>query len=240
MFGDDTTQTNVATDATVNPALPPSDIGDPLGGSTSTDNMTGFPAPPVSDDTTTSPVVDDAVTSDMPTDMPSDAPVVESAQDAPVPVPETDPTLGQDLAAAAPAALLDDSSADQTDETSSDSSDSSTDTSLDSPSDDASQDITDVTTLGVGADSAVAAGSEELIDIKQEALEQLSPLVDKLDQSPEERFRTTMMMIQASDNQALVKKAFDAAQAITDDKARAQALLDVINEINYFTTQAKS
>jgi hypothetical protein len=69
-------------------------------------------------------------------------------------------------------------------------------------------------------------------------LSELSPLVDKLDQTPEERFRTTMMMIQASDNQALVKQAFEAAQAITDDKARAQALLDVINEINYFTTKS--
>ena len=29
-----------------------------------------------------------------------------------------------------------------------------------------------------------------------------------------------------------------AAQAISDDKARAQALLDVINEINYFTQKS--
>ncbi len=84
----------------------------------------------------------------------------------------------------------------------------------------------------------VSADTEQLVDIKQQALEQLSPLVDKLDQNPEERFRTTMMMIQASDNQALVKQAFEVAQTITDDKARAQALLDVINEINYFTTQS--
>ena len=44
-------------------------------------------------------------------------------------------------------------------------------------------------------------------------------------------------MIQSTDNQALIKEAFAAAQAIPDDKARAQALLDVINEINYFTQQ---
>lgn len=75
----------------------------------------------------------------------------------------------------------------------------------------------------------------DLIDIKQQALQHLSPLVNHLDQTPEEKFRTTMMMIQASDNKDLIKEAFEAAQAITDDKARAQALLDVINEINYFT-----
>jgi hypothetical protein len=77
----------------------------------------------------------------------------------------------------------------------------------------------------------------ELIDIKQAALTQLSPLVGHLEQTPEEKFRTTMMMIQASDDQSLIQTAYDAAQAITDEKAKAQALLDIVNEINYFTQQ---
>lgn len=77
--------------------------------------------------------------------------------------------------------------------------------------------------------------NDDLLDIKQQALTELSPLVNHLDQSPEEKFRTTMMMIQASDNQALVKDAYAAAQQITDEKTKAQALLDIVNEINYFT-----
>ncbi len=77
--------------------------------------------------------------------------------------------------------------------------------------------------------------SGSLLDIKQQALQQLTPLVGHLDQSPEEKFRTTMMMIQASDNANLVPEAYTAAQQITDEKARAQALLDIVNEINYFT-----
>ena len=82
--------------------------------------------------------------------------------------------------------------------------------------------------------------TDQLLDIKQQALQQLSPLIGHLEQSPEEKFRTTMMMIQASDNQDLVGAAYEAAQAITDEKARAQALLDIVNEINYFTQrQAK-
>jgi len=44
-----------------------------------------------------------------------------------------------------------------------------------------------------------------------------------------------MMMIQASDNQELVKAAYDAAHSIPDEKVKAQALLDIVNEINYFT-----
>lgn len=86
-------------------------------------------------------------------------------------------------------------------------------------------------------DSSFAMPSpEDLLAMKQQALAELTPLVDKLDQSPEERFRTKMMMIQSTDDQTLLKEAYEAAQQITDEKARAQALLDVINEINYFTT----
>jgi hypothetical protein len=76
---------------------------------------------------------------------------------------------------------------------------------------------------------------DELAQIKQQALSQLSPLVGHLEQSPEEKFRTTMMMIQASDDQSLVQVAYEAAQQISDEKAKAQALLDIVNEINYFT-----
>ncbi len=81
--------------------------------------------------------------------------------------------------------------------------------------------------------------TDDLTAIKQQALQQLSPLVNHLEQSPEERFHTTMMMLQATDDQSLVKTAYEAAQAITDEKTRAQALLDIVNEINYFTQQKK-
>ena len=86
-------------------------------------------------------------------------------------------------------------------------------------------------------DSPAPAGNSDLLDIKTQALQQLSPLVGHLDQSPEEKFRTTMMMIQANDDQSLVKVAYEAAQAIPDEKTKAQALLDIVNEINYFTHQ---
>jgi len=77
--------------------------------------------------------------------------------------------------------------------------------------------------------------AEDLLVIKQQALNQLSPIINHLDQTPEEKFRTTMMMIQASDDQSLIKSAYEAAQQINDEKVKAQALLDIVNEINYFT-----
>ena len=90
------------------------------------------------------------------------------------------------------------------------------------------------------SDVLVPSAADDLLQLKQQALAQLSPLVGHLEQSPEEKFRTTMMLIQSSDNQALIKEAYAAAQQISDDKARAQALLDIVNEINYFTQQAQN
>ena len=58
--------------------------------------------------------------------------------------------------------------------------------------------------------------ASDLAALKQQALAQLTPIVGHLDQTPEEKFRTTMMMIQAADDQTLIKSAYDAAQAIQD------------------------
>ena len=75
----------------------------------------------------------------------------------------------------------------------------------------------------------------DLVEIKQKALHELAPLLDQLNLPPPDKFRTIMMMIQASDDPTLVEKAYEAAHSIEDEHARAQALLDIVNEINYFT-----
>lgn len=75
---------------------------------------------------------------------------------------------------------------------------------------------------------------DDLLTIKQQALQQLSPLVDHLEQTPEEKFTTTMMMIQATDDKSLIPSAFETAKLIKDEKFKAQAMLDIVNEINYF------
>lgn len=79
--------------------------------------------------------------------------------------------------------------------------------------------------------------ASDLGEIKHQALTELTPLIDKLDQTPDEKFRTYMMMIQASDDQSMIKAAFETAHKIDDEKTKAQALLDIVNEINYFTQQ---
>ena len=89
------------------------------------------------------------------------------------------------------------------------------------------------------AEPITTGSGDRLLSIKQEALSQLSPLVGQLDLDAEEKFRTLMMLIQASDNQELIPEAYEAAQKIENEQTRAQALLDIVNEINYFTKDSK-
>jgi len=86
------------------------------------------------------------------------------------------------------------------------------------------------------ADSTPAPVADDaLLDLKKDALGDLAPLIDHLDQTPEDHFKTTMMLIQATDDPSYIKTAYESAKKIPDDTARAQALLDIVNEINYFT-----
>lgn len=81
--------------------------------------------------------------------------------------------------------------------------------------------------------------NEDLSEIKRDAIAKLAPLVDELDQNPEEKYRTLMLLIQSTDDQSLIKEAYETADRIEDKKARAEALLGIINEIEYFTNNKK-
>lgn len=79
----------------------------------------------------------------------------------------------------------------------------------------------------------------DLDAIRDTALHDLAPIVSKLDQDPEDKYRTLMMLIQSSDDQSLLKEAYEAAHNIEDEKTRAEALLTIIDEINYFKGKGK-
>ena len=80
-----------------------------------------------------------------------------------------------------------------------------------------------------------AAADPALDTIKQTALNELRPLVDKLDVSPEEKFDTYLLLLRSTDDKTLIAPAHDAAVAIVDEARRAQALLDIIKEIDYLS-----
>ncbi|MEO5690767.1 MAG: hypothetical protein ABIQ64_01125 [Candidatus Saccharimonadales bacterium] len=77
-----------------------------------------------------------------------------------------------------------------------------------------------------------------LESIKKDALAELRPLVDKLDLPADEKFDTLLLIIRSTDDKTLVQSAYDAAKSITDDSKRAEALLDVVKEIDYFSNPA--
>jgi hypothetical protein len=79
------------------------------------------------------------------------------------------------------------------------------------------------------------APAGDLEGIKKTALDELRPLIDKVDLPAEEKFDTYLMLIRSTDDQSLIAPAHAAAQAITDEKRKAQALLDIIKEIDFLS-----
>lgn len=101
-------------------------------------------------------------------------------------------------------------------------------------------DIKPQTTTPDMTDTDLSSGSDSELDgIKNKALKEITPLLDKLDLPPLEKFKTIMMTIQAGDNKELIPSAYQAAEKIESESEKAQALLDVINEINYFSNNKK-
>jgi hypothetical protein len=77
--------------------------------------------------------------------------------------------------------------------------------------------------------------SDNLEGIKKQALVELRPLVDKLDLEPEEKFEIYLLLLRSTDDRTLIDPAHKTATEITDESKRAQALLDVIKEIDYLS-----
>jgi hypothetical protein len=87
--------------------------------------------------------------------------------------------------------------------------------------------------------STVPAPDSGLEAIKHDALSELRPLVDKLNLSAEEKFDTLLLLIRSTDDTTLVGPAFEAARSIADETEKAQALLDIVKEIDYLSNPQK-
>lgn len=83
--------------------------------------------------------------------------------------------------------------------------------------------------------SIVPVTGNSLDSIKKDALLELRPLVDKLDLSPEEKFDIYLLLLRSTDDKTLIEPAHETARNIADESKRAQALLDIIKEIDYLS-----
>ena len=84
-----------------------------------------------------------------------------------------------------------------------------------------------------------ADASGDLDDIKLNALKELRPLMDKVELPAEEKFDTYLMLIRSTDDSTLIGPAHTAAQGIADEKRKAEALLEIIKEIDYLSRKDK-
>lgn len=82
--------------------------------------------------------------------------------------------------------------------------------------------------------------TDDLNSIKKDALTELRPLVDKLDLEPEEKFNIYLLLLRSTDDRTLIAPAHAAAKDIPDESKRAQALLDVIKEIDYLSNPTQT
>lgn len=87
----------------------------------------------------------------------------------------------------------------------------------------------------VSPSSAPTSVDPALDSIKQSALAELRPLVDKLEVEPEEKFNTYLLLIRSTDDKSLIAPAHEAAKSIPDETKKAQALLDIIKEIDFLS-----
>ena len=85
-----------------------------------------------------------------------------------------------------------------------------------------------------------STSSSDLEGVKKDAIQELRPLIDHIDLPPEEKFDTYLLLIRSTDDASLIAPAHTAAVGITDEKRKAEALLDIIKEIDYLSKKEQT
>ena len=72
----------------------------------------------------------------------------------------------------------------------------------------------------------------DISKVKEAALKELFPIMDRVEVDPEKRFLLFQEMLTTMRDKAVIAPAYEAARQIRDDKVRADALLYLINSID--------
>lgn len=92
--------------------------------------------------------------------------------------------------------------------------------------------------MGMGAASAMGGfGARmgygaDISKVKEAALKELFPIMDRVEVEPEKRFLLYQEMLNSMRDKAVIAPAYEAARQIRDDKIRADSLLYLINSID--------
>jgi hypothetical protein len=84
------------------------------------------------------------------------------------------------------------------------------------------------------ADQKSHQHEDKLEEVKRRAMHTLTPLIaDIQDMDPERKFDICLSAMRYTDNKDLADAALEAALAIDETGTKAEALVELINEINY-------
>ena len=72
----------------------------------------------------------------------------------------------------------------------------------------------------------------DISKVKEAALKELFPIMDRVEVEPEKRFLLYQEMLSTMRDKAVIAPAYEAARQIRDDKVRADSLLYLINTID--------
>ncbi len=72
----------------------------------------------------------------------------------------------------------------------------------------------------------------DISKVKEAALKELFPIMDRVEVEPEKRFLLYQEMLNTMRDKAVIAPAYEAARQIRDDKVRADSLLYLINSID--------
>lgn len=85
--------------------------------------------------------------------------------------------------------------------------------------------------MGAGYGRTMGYGSD-ISKVKEAALKELFPIMDRVEVEPEKRFLLFQEMLNTMRDRAVIAPAYEAARQIRDDKVRADSLLYLINSID--------
>ncbi len=85
--------------------------------------------------------------------------------------------------------------------------------------------------MGGGFGRPMSYGAD-ISKVKEAALKELFPIMDRVEVEPEKRFLLYQEMLNTMRDKAVIAPAYEAARQIRDDKVRADSLLYLINSID--------
>ena len=82
------------------------------------------------------------------------------------------------------------------------------------------------------AEAKPASVGGDLAKVRESALQELVPLMDKVDITSQEKFDIYTEVIENTKDKSIVEKAFEAAKSIEDEKVKAESLLKLVQMID--------